>query len=65
VHVTEAQPAEHCLSGGAGIGRLLIGSDEPEEVIQQENLTCSGAGQSLARVIFPNLYPMLSQWDEV
>ena len=64
IQVTEARPTEHCIHGGAGIGRLLIGSDEPAEVIRQENMVCIGDAVQLARVLFPNLYPMLSQWDE-
>jgi hypothetical protein len=64
IQVTEARSTEHCIHGGAGIGRLLIGSDEPAEVIRQENMVCIGDAVQLARVLFPNLYPMLSQWDE-
>jgi hypothetical protein len=44
--------------------RLLIGSDYPAEVIQQEGIRCKGQGFELAQVLFPNLNPMLSHWDE-
>jgi len=64
IQVTKSHPTEHCINGGAGIGRLLIGSDEPAEVIRQEKITCSGDAARLVCVLFPNLYPMLSQWDE-
>jgi hypothetical protein len=64
IQLTENHVAEHRIHGGAGIGRLLIGSDEPAEVIQQEKMICTGDAQELARILFPNMYPMLSQWDE-
>jgi predicted N-acetyltransferase YhbS len=59
-------PAEttHVLDGGPGLARLLIGSDEPDEVIYQEAMTASGQALDLAKVLFPNLHPVLSNWDE-
>jgi len=65
VHMAEARAGENSLEGGAGIGRLLIGSDDPQEVIRQEGIVCTGQAAELAVALFPNLYPMLSQWDEV
>ena len=56
--------AEHNIRGGAALGRLLIGSDEPNEIIQQEQITCTGQGFELASVLFPNLHPVMSHWDE-
>jgi len=64
VHVSEARAGENSLDGGAGIGRVLIGSDDPQEVIRQEGIVCTGKAAELAVVLFPNLHPMLSQWDE-
>ena len=64
VHPAAACATGHFIQGGAGIGRLLIGSDEPSEIIFQENLTCSGDALQLGLVLFPNMIPMLSQWDE-
>ena len=52
------------LRGGAEIARFLIGSDEPDEIIRQAGVECLGLAQPLARALFPNLYPMLSHWDE-
>lgn len=52
------------LRGGAEIARFLIGSDEPDEIIRQAGMECIGLAQLLARMLFPNLYPMLSHWDE-
>lgn len=65
VQVTKVRTGKNSLEGGAGIGRLLIGSDDPQEVIRQEGIVCTGQAAELTVVLFPNLYPMLSQWDEV
>lgn len=64
VHVNDVQETEHSIRGEAGFGRLLIRSDHPMEVIRQEKLICSGDTLQLSAVLFPNLYPMLSHWDE-
>lgn len=52
------------LQAGAALARLLIGSDNPEEIIQQEGMRRTGSAKELVRVLFPNLYPMMSHWDE-
>ncbi|MBI5935600.1 MAG: GNAT family N-acetyltransferase [Chloroflexi bacterium] len=64
VQVAEAASAKHGLRAGHALTRLLIGSDDPAEVIAQEGIECEGLGMELARVLFPNLNPMLSHWDE-
>ena len=56
--------SENTLIAGAALSRLLIGSDEPEEIIQHEGMHCSGNAQELVCVLFPNLYPMMSHWIE-
>ena len=64
VQVTEAQATDNSIEGGAGIGCLVIGSDNPQEIIRQEGIVCTGKALQLAVALFPNLHPMLSQWDE-
>ncbi|MEW5867917.1 MAG: GNAT family N-acetyltransferase [Chloroflexota bacterium] len=64
VQVLEAAESEHAIHGGAEIGRLLIGSDQPEEVLAQAQMCCTGLGAELACALFPNLHPVMSQWDE-
>ncbi len=58
------EAADHKLNGGAALGRLLIGSDEPDEIIQQEGIICTKEVFDLAKVLFPNLHPVMSHWDE-
>ena len=64
VEISEETTSENFLRGGADIARFLIGSDEPDEIIRQSGMECSGVAQSIAQVLFPNLKPMLSHWDE-
>ncbi|MBC8507807.1 MAG: GNAT family N-acetyltransferase [Anaerolineales bacterium] len=64
VQVTEPTQSENSVQGGPAIARFLIGSDEPGEIIQQEEIACMGAAEDLVTVLFPNLYPMMSHWDE-
>lgn len=56
--------SENIIHGGADIARFLIGSDEPDEIMRQENMNCEGITLPLARALFPNLHPMMSHWDE-
>jgi len=64
VNVSSATSAANSLRGGADVARLLIGSDEPEEVMRQAGMETSGLALPLVRVLFPNLHPMMSHWDE-
>ncbi len=64
VEIEPTSAAPNRLHGGAEFARLLIGSDEPEEIIQQAGMEASGLAIPLVRVLFPNLHPMLSHWDE-
>lgn len=64
VNLVKPGGSGHVLDGGPGLARLLIGSDEPEEVIYQEAMTASGQALELAKVLFPNLHPVISNWDE-
>ena len=64
VRITNDPAREHGIQGGAALARLLIGSDEPGEVIRQAEMVCSGEADELAEVLFPNLRPVMSHWDE-
>ena len=64
VSIGQDSNTPHSLRGGADITRLLIGSDEADEIIQQAGMQASGLALPLVRALFPNLRPMLSHWDE-
>jgi hypothetical protein len=55
---------ENKIEAGPGLGRLLIGSDGPKEIMRQEGMACHGMGEELGRILFPSMHPMLSHWDE-
>lgn len=62
--ITDSPPGEHIIHGGPAIARLLIGSDDPVEIMEQDAMHFTGQAADLVRVLFPNMYPMLSHWDE-
>jgi len=64
VEITNDREEENVIRGGADAARFLIGSDEPDEIIRQTDMECTGIAASLVRVLFPNLHPMMSHWDE-
>lgn len=64
VETTDDKAGGNLIRGGADIARLLIGSDEPDEIIRQAEMECTGIAVPLVRVLFPNLHPMMSHWDE-
>jgi hypothetical protein len=64
IQIVNSNSVAHTLVAGAALGRFLIGSDDPQEIIRQEDVVCTGDGADLARVLFPNLRPMMSHFDE-
>lgn len=64
VAVSDARSTPHRLCGGAEVARFLIGSDDPDEIIRQAGMTCTGLAHPLVNALFPRLSPMLSHWDE-
>jgi hypothetical protein len=64
ITVTDGMEIENRIEGGAGIARLLIGSDEPDEIIAQEGMSCFGAAGTLMGILFPNMHPVLCGLDE-
>ena len=64
VAISPASNTPNSLYGGADLARLLIGLDEAEEIIQQVGMEARGMALPLVRVLFPDLHPMMSHWDE-
>ena len=59
----KAQPIRDGIRGGDEIARLLIGSDDPDEVIEVGKIKLSGDARELAAILFPNQHPSLGTWD--
>ncbi|HSQ16523.1 MAG TPA: GNAT family N-acetyltransferase [Anaerolineales bacterium] len=64
LYIANKGRSANALHGGADIARFLLGSDEPDEIIRQANMQSSGLAAPLVKVLFPNLHPMMSHWDE-
>ncbi len=63
VRVAPPARTKHAIRGGEAIGRLLIGSDEPDAVIDGGLIRTTGDTRMLAHVLFPNEHPELCQLD--
>lgn len=63
VRVSPRGATRHSIGGGQQIAQLLIGTDEPEEIIEAGKMRLSGDARELVKVLFPSLHPMLSTWD--
>jgi predicted acetyltransferase len=63
VDVLPPQDTEHEIRGGEAIARLVIGSAEPEELVQAHNMQLTGDGLSLAMVLFPAQRPQMGNAD--
>ena len=63
VRVAPPTRTKHAIRGGEAIGRLLIGSDEPDAVIDGGLIRTTGDARMLAHVLFPNEHPELCQLD--
>ncbi|HUT58329.1 MAG TPA: GNAT family N-acetyltransferase [Phycisphaerae bacterium] len=55
--------SRHSIRGGRHLTQLLIGTDEPGEVIRAGLIRTAGDGRKLAEALFPAQHPMLSRWD--
>ena len=58
-----AQSVKHALRGGPAIAQLLIGTDNPDEVIDAARIRTSGDAASLTKALFPRQDPLLSPLD--
>jgi hypothetical protein len=63
--VTVGKPAatKHAVRGGEEIAQLLIGTDEPGEIIDAAGMRLTGDARGLVGVLFPNRQPALRPWD--
>ena len=63
--ITVAGPksTKHTIRGGEEIAQLIIGTDDPDEIIEQSGIKLAGDARKLVNVLFPNQYPTLAPWD--
>ncbi|HUU21038.1 MAG TPA: GNAT family N-acetyltransferase [Phycisphaerae bacterium] len=65
VQVGDPRPTRSAIRGGDWIAQLLIGTDEPGEVIEAGKIRLTGDARVLAEVLFPNQHPMLGTLDRM
>ena len=53
----------HTIRGSDQIAQLLIGTDEPDEVVEAGGIRLTGDARKLIQVLFPNQHPQLGVWD--
>jgi hypothetical protein len=63
VRVAPATRTKHAIRGGEAIARLLLGSDEPDAVIEGGGIRTTGDARLLSCVLFPNEHPNLCSLD--
>jgi hypothetical protein len=63
VAVEDGRPSPHAVRGGDHVAQLLIGADEPGEVIRAAGMKVTGDARQLVPILFPNQHPQLAQRD--
>ncbi|MGB2824880.1 MAG: GNAT family N-acetyltransferase [Phycisphaerae bacterium] len=58
-----ALAARHAIRAGDAVGQLLIGADEPGDIVASPGIRLTGDARKLLGVLFPNQRPMLGAWD--
>lgn len=57
--------ADHALEGNDHVASLLIGADEPLELVRVGEMKLKGEAVKLIPILFPNEHPMLNQCDSM
>jgi predicted N-acetyltransferase YhbS len=63
VTVGQGAAAPHAIRGGSEIAQLLLGTDEPMEIVGTNRIRLTGRGEDLLGILMPNQHPMLNLWD--
>jgi len=54
---------KHAIRGGDAVAQLLLGTEEPREIVASQGMRLAGDARKLLGVLFPNQHPMLGAWD--
>jgi len=63
VATAPAGRTKHAIRGGHEIAQLLIGADEPREIVEAGGIRLRGDAGRLIDVLLPNQRPALAAWD--
>jgi hypothetical protein len=61
--VSDATRAASAIRGDDHVAQLLIGTDDPAEIVSAANMRLSGDARALLPILFPAQHPMLRQLD--
>ena len=64
VKVAAPARSKHRIAVDNELGRLLVGGDEPGEVVEVGRMKLTGDAFMLVEALFPNQHPMLDAWDQ-
>ena len=56
-------PVRHTLKAGHELAQLLMGVDDPREIIRRNGMKTTGDAKALICALFPQQHPSLSAWD--
>ncbi len=63
ISVARPGTSKNCIRGGEEIVQLIIGTDEPEEIVEAGKIRVTGEAKKLLPVLFPNQHATLAAWD--
>ena len=53
----------HSLNAGYDLAQLLVGVEEPEEIMRRSGMKATGDAKAVVASLFPHQHPSLSNWD--
>ncbi|NQU42952.1 GNAT family N-acetyltransferase [bacterium] len=63
VSIASPTKTPHAIRGGDALAQLLIGTDEPTDVVQSHGMKLSGETKGLVPALFPERHPTLNTLD--
>ena len=60
-HIAIVGPTQtaHTIEGGQEIAQLILGCEDPYEIIEEADISLNGDAEELVRVLFPWQHPMI------
>ena len=63
VEIAAATRSKHTIRGGEHIAQLIIGANEPGEIVEAAGIKVTGDARKLIAILFPNQHPQLCGLD--
>ena len=59
VRLVDSEKAASGMIAGAGVSQLILGSEDPNVLLESGDLHAEGMGAELVQALFPTQYPMM------